>query len=393
MMAAIAASQVRPHSVLLLDKEERVGRKLMATGNGRCNLLNSGDFSGHYHGSGAECARRLLRQIPPGALLSLFRELGLCCREEEDGRVYPFSGQAGAVVDVLRAGCHRYGVESLCGAEVVRVEPVREGFRIGLVGGGTRLARRLIVAAGSKAAPSLGGGDGAYSLLKAFGHTVTPLRPALVPLKLPTESIRGLKGVRVQGNVGLWVDSKPVRSEAGELLFTEYGVSGVAAMQLARDVGIAIEAKRKAFLSICLMDAQTAREQVALRPSLFAGMVMEDFFVGLLHRRIGLCLLREVGLGAQDSVSQEAAFRLAPLLTDWRIPVLGTLPFSQAQCAAGGVPLMEFDPETLESRRMPGLYACGEALDVDGDCGGYNLMWAWVSGMTAGDSAARGKQS
>ncbi len=385
----MAASRTRPRSVLLLDKEERVGRKLMATGNGRCNLLNMKALEGHYHGGGAVCAMGLLRRTPAGALLSLFSELGLFCREEEDGRVYPYSGQAGAVVDVLRAGYQRNGVDTMCGAEAVRVVRKPEGFQICLRNGESRVARRLIIAAGGMAAPSLGGGDSGYNLLKAFGHTITPLRPALAPLKLPPERIRGLKGVRADGEIGLLVDGKPVRSEKGELLFTEYGVSGVAAMQLARDVGTALAARRKVFVSIGLTDVNAAREQVALRTSLLAGLPFESFFVGLLHKRLGLCLLREAGLGMQDPISSDAARSLVPFLSDWRMPVLDTLPFAQAQCTAGGVPLEEFDPLTLESRLVPGLYACGETLDVDGDCGGYNLMWAWVSGLTAGESAAR----
>ncbi len=390
LMAAVAASRARPRAVLLLEKEARAGRKLMATGNGRCNLLNMEAQERRYHGTGAGAAGALLAQTPPDALLALFASLGLHCREEGEGRVYPYSGQAGAVLDVLRMACDRQGVQTRCGAEVLRVARVGDGFEIALSGGETYQAGRLIAAGGGMAAPSLGGGDSAYGLLRGLGHTVTRLHPALAPLKLPADSIRGLKGVRCPGEIRLLADGKPLRAERGELLFADYGISGVAAMQLAREAGEALVARRNVQASIGLVDAETARAQAEARASLFAGEPLESFFTGLLHRRVGLCLLREAGLAPQAPVTREAALALAPLLSDWRLPVLGTLSFAQAQCTAGGVPLTEFDPATLASRRTPGLYACGEVLDVDGDCGGYNLMWAWVSGWTAGGSAAAG---
>lgn len=388
LMAAIAASGMRPHSVCLLEKEARVGRKLLATGNGRCNLLNMDVSAERYHGSGSGAALSLLRRMPPECLLAEFARMGLRCREEKEGRVYPFSGHAGSVLDTLRAACARGGVTIQTDTEVTRIERAAEGFLLHTAAGGRLTANRVIIAAGGRASPSFGADGGAYTLLSSMGHTIAEAFPTLAPLKLPPERIRGLKGVRTQATLTLFVGEPIARVERGEALFTEYGLSGVAAMQLSRLAFEALRERRQPSLRITLMETDAAEAEVRLRRELFSGEPMESFFTGLLHARIGACLLREAGVSPQEPVTEQTASRVLPLLSDWRLPVLGILPFQHAQCTAGGAVLSQFNPETLESLRVPGLHACGEAMDVDGDCGGYNLMWAFASGIAAGKSAA-----
>lgn len=388
MMAAIAASRARPQPVLLIEKEARVGRKLLATGNGRCNLLNLRLSKSRYHGSGAHVAHALLERHSPGELLKIFQSLGLCCREESEGRVYPYSGQAASVLDVLRYGCARSQVTIVNNAAIARIERSADGFRLMSTDGAVLLCKRLILAGGGRASPSLGSDGSLYSLLSSLGHTITPTYPAIVPLTLPKEPIRGLKGVRAQVHLRLWVDGKHAHQEEGEALFTEYGISGIAAMQLGRHVQIARAKGRQTVLSIGLVPADMAGHLLPERVSLLEGEPMETFFTGWLHPRVALCLLREAGISGQAPICQSSAAPLLPLLSDWRVPVTGTLDFSHAQVTAGGALLSEFSPQTLESLLVPGLYACGELLDVDGDCGGYNLMWAWVSGLVAGRAAA-----
>jgi predicted Rossmann fold flavoprotein len=382
LMAAATASLSQP--VLLLEKEARAGRKLLATGNGRCNLLTLRPERARLHGGGADAAWALMQKIPPRAVLSRFEAMGLCWREEAEGRVYPASGQAGAVLDVLRAACERQGVRLRTGAEVLRLSRERGGYGLHLPGGEMLLARRVILAGGGRAAPTFGADGQAQRLLNALGHPLVPMAPALAPLKLPTDRIRGLKGVRAQATLALSVDDRPAATERGEALFTEYGVSGVAAMQLSRRAGEALAAGHSPRLTISLMTPEEANAQTALRVSLLSGATMQGYFTGLLHARIGLCLLREAGIAPDAPVTPEAARRVEPLLTRWMLPITGVLPFAHAQVTAGGLDMAAFDPETLESRLLPGLFACGEALDVDGDCGGYNLLWAWVSGAVVG---------
>lgn len=386
LMAAIAASRVRPHSVFLLEKEARVGRKLLATGNGRCNLLNASPEAGRIHGSGKEAALPLLMDAP-NQLPSYFASLGLRCREEGEGRVYPYSGQASAVLDVLRAACDRLGVTTATDAQITGISHQQGVFSL-YSAEGTYQAQRVILAGGGKAAPSFGADGNAYALLTAFGHQLLPTFPSITPLKLPLDRIRGLKGVRAPVRLALHIHGQPAQQESGEGLFTDYGLSGVAAMQLGRWVQTAKAGKKPCDLSIELMPFQAAAEEAARRGELFAGEPLETFFTGLLHKRIGLCLLREAHLSPQDTISAATVKKLLPLLSDWRMPVLGTQPFANAQVTAGGISLDGFHPQTLESLLQPGLYACGEILDVDGDCGGYNLMWAWASAIAAGEAAA-----
>lgn len=389
LMAAIAAARVRPHSVMLLEKEARVGRKLLATGNGRCNLLNMRIGESSYHGGGAETAKALLRLRTPAALLSHFESLGLTCREEAEGRVYPFSGQASSVLDVMRLACARAGVQTRTEASVTSIRKIPDGFALTLHGGERIMAQRVILAGGGKASPAHGSDGSGHALLAALGHTITPTFPAIVPLKLPVQAIRGLKGIRTPVRLTLYVQDKPVHTEDGEALFTDYGISGVAAMQMARYVQEALAARKKPMLSISLMSEKNAACEVERRAAVLAGETMTDFCTGLLHRRLGECLLRAARIDPAAPVTGQAANALLPYLHDWRLPVEGTLPFANAQVTAGGADMAEFDGETLVSIRVPGLYACGELLDVDGACGGYNLMWAWASGLTAGEAAAR----
>lgn len=388
MLAAIAASRVRPHSVVLLEKEARVGRKLLATGNGRCNVLNATIAPNCYHGTGAGVALDLLKRMPPSQLLSFFQSLGLTCREEAEGRVYPYSGQASSVLDALRFACGRLDVETRTESPVKGITRTADGFALSLSGGATLRAEQIIIAAGGKASPSFGADGDSHRLLASLGHAITPLFPAIVPLKLPTDRIRGLKGVRAQARLTLLQDENPLQTEQGEALFTDYGISGVAAMQLGRRVNETAPQAGALALSIQLLPKPLAREEMARRTDLYRGQPMENIFTGLLHKRIALCLLRETGLSPQAAVTETEASPLLPLLSDWKLPIQGTLPFAHAQVTAGGAALDGFDPQTLSSRAVPGLYACGEALDVDGDCGGYNLMWAWASGLVSGQAAA-----
>lgn len=388
LMAAIAASRVRPHSVLLLEKEVRVGRKLLATGNGRCNLLNMRLDKGHYHGSGAHIAQNVLERMTPAWLLDAFAAIGLVCREESEGRVYPFSGQASAVLDSLRLACDRQGVQVLTETPVSQIRMDQDRFHIQIAGQQPILADRVILAGGGKASPSLGSDGSALKLLARLGHTLTDTFPAIVPLRLPSDRIRGLKGIRMQATLTLHVDQSPVHTERGEALLTEYGLSGIAAMQLARETNLALARQQQVTVQIQLMDPQSASALVAFRSNAFREQPMERFFTGVLHKQLGATLLREAGLLAGTPISEASTRPLIALLSDWRLPVLGTQPLAQAQVTAGGALATEFDPQTLASYLIPGLYACGEILDVDGDCGGYNLMWAWASGILAGQSAA-----
>ena len=388
---ALAGSGAR---VALLEKQPRVGRKLLSTGNGRCNFTNLRATAANYHGS-ADLARAALAVWPPERIVETFRGLGVFPRPDAEGRVYPASNQAAAVLDALRLRADEAGCETLCDFAVAELR-CRKGLFVARAADGRAVeARFALVCAGGLAAPKLGAcGDG-YRLLEAFGHRITPRRPALTPLKTPPEAVRALKGLRVQGRFRLYVDGVCRAEEAGEALFADAGVSGIAAMQLARPAGEALARGRRVALEFDLwpdgtdQSSQSPQSPEAALNALCRALPerpAEDLLTGLVPKRVGQALLKAAGVAPltrpAKSLTDAERRAVAAQLRGWRLPVTGVQGFEQAQVTAGGADGRDFDPATLESRRAPGLFAAGEVLDVDGDCGGFNLQWAWASALT-----------
>ena len=384
LMAGCALSRAGRH-VVVLEKQDRVGRKLLSTGNGRCNLSNLNAAPARYHGS-RQAVRMALRAWPPKKVLEIFEGLGIPCSADDEGRVYPLSRQAASVLDALRLGCDENGAETLTGFAVTGLSRDGRAFTAVAADGRRVRGRTALVCAGGLAAPKLGAcGDG-HRLLEALGHAVTPRFPAIAALKTPPEAVRGLKGLRAEVSLALLVDGQAVREEAGELLLTDYGLSGIAAMQLARSANEALRAGRRCAARIDFAPGRDARALLEARRDSLPRRAMEDFLNGIVPRRLGQTLARAAGLELSLPAARLDAARLgalAAVLSGWTLPVTGTQGFDQAQVTAGGASLKDFDLRTLESLRVPGLYAAGEVLDVDGDCGGYNLHWAWASALTA----------
>ena len=376
--------------VVLLEKQPRVGRKLLATGNGRCNLTNLDAAPEHWHGDAAAAARTLAL-CPPGRVLRFFESLGVPARVDGEGRAYPMSGQAASVLDALRLSAAERGAELRTDSAVERVARGRGGFAVSVAGAGEPLrARTVLIAAGGLAAPKLGAcGDG-FRLLEALGHRSTRRSPALSPLRTAPGAVRALKGQRVECAVCLEVDGRAVRSERGEVLFGDDRLSGIASMQLARGAGEAFRAGRSVCAALDLMpDVKDARALLADRAARLPKRANEDLLTGIVPKRVGMELIKAAGLSLAapaGGLSGPELGALARLMKRWRFPLTGVEGFEQAQVTAGGVELREFDPETMGSRRVPGLYAAGEVLNVDGDCGGYNLQWAWASALVAADA-------
>ena len=387
MVAALTAAESKNRRVLLLERQQRVGRKLLATGNGRCNLTNTEASPARYHGAGADFVRPALEAFPPEAALGFFRELGLVTVEEPGGRVYPLSDSANSVVDVLRFALDAAGVElrAACPARALRREK-QGGFSV-VTDAETLRADKLIVACGGAAGAKLGGvGDG-YELLAMLGHKRTALYPSLAPILTEPEYPRALKGVRADCRLRLDGGGETLAEAAGELQFTETGVSGPAAFDLSRAAsvggkGLTISAD---FFRDWPADAVPAL--LRARRSRFPALNASEALTGMLHNRLGRMLVKYAGLDANaplSSLSDGDLDRLAQSCRDFRLAVRGVAGFDAAQVTAGGVRTSGFNPETLESWFVPGLFACGEVLDVDGDCGGFNLQWAWASGRLAG---------
>ncbi len=387
MAAALAASENADAQIILMERQARLGRKLQATGNGRCNLTNLHAAHGGYHGDEASFADFALAQFPPEAALSWFRSLGLFTVAEASGRVYPYSDQANSVVDILRFALEQENITVKLGFEAEKVKKTAAGFRIEAKEE-TVECDKLIIACGGLAGTKLGGTMSGYKLLRSFGHKCTKLRPALVQLKTGWNGVGGLKGVRANCHAVICHNGEPFSESTGELQFTEYGLSGPVMFEISRDV-----CQGPGEWS-CRLDFLPQWEESALTEELLrrknTQLPSSELLTGILHNRLGRVLTQTAGVSINRKIAELSDYDLrlvAKTVKAFEVSLTEPMGMDSAQVTAGGIVTKEFNEKTMESRLMPGLYACGEVLDIDGDCGGYNLQWAWSSGFLAGSHA------
>ena len=386
MMAAITAAGEKDQHVILLERQQRVGRKLLSTGNGRCNLTNLHASADNYHGEDPAFVLPAMEQCSVEETLRLFSGMGLITKAEEGGRVYPLSNSANSVVDVLRFALEGAGAEIRTSSPVAEVRRNGNGFQIRLEEETLR-AEKVIVACGGCAGAKLGGVQDGYRILQSLGHTRTKLFPSLVQLTTRDNRYpRAMKGVKAQAKLTLSGDTDG--SGRGEILFTEKGVSGPAVFDLSRCVSVVPEGKID--LTMDFMEDHSEEEIVEMlkrRCESLPEKTAGELLVGMVHNRLGKMLVKYAGIDGSimlRELSEEELLLVARAMKGFRLAVKGTEGFEQAQVTAGGIRTSEFDPATMQSRLVPGLYACGEVLDIDGDCGGFNLQWAWSSGRLAG---------
>ena len=388
MAAALAAAE-EGAQVLLFERQARVGRKLLATGNGRCNLTNLHAEPSSYHGEEPSFASAALQRYDVKETLVWFEKMGLYTVAETSGRVYPYSDQANSVVDVLRFGLQRPNITLLSGVEVSKIRKTEGGFRVE-ADEESWDCDRLIIACGGLAGTKLGGSMSGYKLLRSVGHKVTRLRPTLVQLKSSWGGCVSLKGVRAECAAAIYHEGALHSRSRGELQFTEYGLSGPVIFEISRDVC------QKPGRWFCRLDLLPDMDSCELKRRLLerkkTSLTCEDLLTGILHNRLGRVVTQTVGISGYVPVAQleeQEICMVCDAVKAFEIELTEPMGMDSAQVTAGGIVTSEFDPQTMESRLVPGLYACGEVLDIDGDCGGYNLQWAWSSGRLAGTSAAR----
>ena len=380
MMAALTAAQDPNNTVTLLERQNRVGRKLLATGNGRCNLSNLHCDVSHYHGSDPAFVEPALVRFPVEHTLSFFKSLGLLTVAEPSGKIYPFSNQANSVVDVLRFALTRLHVDVRCGCEVLSIGKKARGYNV-KTQEEAFFCDKLIISCGGAAGSKLGGTDFGYRLLSSMGHTSSPIAPALVQLKTDTSYTRALKGVRADAGLTLKRNGCNILENRGEIQFTDFGISGPAVFEISRHA----QAGDLVLLDLLRpMDEEELTHFLLHKQALSAEEPAEDFLTGLLHNRLGRVVIQAGGWPLAQKVSLIDCRKLAHLIKYFPLPVAGLMGLEQAQVTVGGILTSEFRADTLESRLHPGLFATGEVLDIDGDCGGFNLQWAWSSGMLAG---------
>lgn len=393
LMASCAAGEGKEKPrLLLLEGQKKAGRRLLATGNGRCNLSNRYAAPEKYHGDTEKIAS-LLERYSPKAVEGIFRKWGLLCREESEGRMYPYSLQASSVLSLLLGKAQENGASILCEKKVSSVTGQKGSFRIACDKESFE-AKRIVFASGGLSYPSLGGNSSGWEILQFLGHSVTPAFPSLVQLLTEKKFVSSLKGARCRGRVTLYLDKEPTASSEGEIQFTDKGLSGICVFEISRIYGeYAQKGGRNAELSCDLMPAYSLkdissylRERVRSRD-----LPVEELLDGALQYQVGRNLLRRTLPGKVRVCGElrgEEIAAVAREIKDFRFPVIGSAGWETAQVTAGGIPLREINLQTMESRRCPGVYLAGELLNIDGDCGGYNLHWAWATGHLAGISAA-----
>lgn len=375
--------------VTVLEKMTRVGKKLLVTGNGRCNITNMNSARSGYRGD-TDFAKTALSRFTPESNIEFFNSLGLYTRTEEDGRVYPLSNQASSVLDALRFECERLGVKFVCDYRAVHIKEAVTAFSRKIVINNRDRFDYVIVASGGKAAKIHGTDGDSYDLLKMLGHTVTPIAPALVSLNC-LDFTKSLKGIRSVCGVELIIDGKPEYKNFGEVQFTDYGLSGIPIMQLSRFVSMSPSNNIQIYLDLTPdFSKEKLHEYLISRREKDTGLC-ENMLSGIINKQLCITVMKECNIAVNrrvNTLNDGEINNLLNILKCWKINVKNSRSFEYAQATAGGVKCCEFDPETMESRLVDGVYCCGEALDVDGDCGGYNLQWAWSSGRTAGRSIA-----
>ncbi len=365
-------------SITVYESADRVGKKILVTGNGRCNMMNENELP--YFGG--EFANFALKRFNTESNLSFFASMGLYTRSDSEGRIYPLGNQASGVLDALRFECERLGVRFVCSQAVTAVKKNGNGFEVC----GKRYDK-VVLACGGKAGVK---GYQSYDLLKNLGHGVISPSPALTKINVKdTKYVKQLKGIRHKGELNLYVDGRRRAFESGEVQFTDYGLSGICVMQLSsyitreksKDIRITFDTAP---------DFSYAELECAVgRISVNRNLLCENLLTGFMPKKLGSIILKVCGVSLNDSVSSLSERQIKNIVSTAKrlnFDVDSVRGFEDAQVTAGGADTRQFSSKTMESKKHKGLYCIGEMLDVDGFCGGYNLMWAWSSGRLCGDS-------
>ena len=374
--------------VMLFEALPRCGKKILATGNGRCNLTNRFAENTPYGGD-RDFAKTVISQFTPEDTIDFFNSLGLLCRTEDEGRVYPMSGQAASVLDALRFENERLECEIITDTKITSIKKKGKKFILN----DKFFADAVILATGGKAAPKQGSDGSGYPLAQSLGHTVTKIYPALVPLTAKGDFFRSLKGIRAEGNICMTLDGRKLGEEKGEIQFTDFGISGIAVMQLSSAACVLTAKRKKPLIHINFVPEMSAKELFSfLWETAKKDSTAENLLSGIVPKRLGQVIMKmsiqkPLTCSSKELTKAEIS-KAVQNLKDFTVEITGTRGFDNAQICTGGVKCSEFDSRTMMSLITENFFAAGEVLDVDGICGGFNLQWAWASGIIAGKSAA-----
>ncbi len=393
LAAGIAAAR-EGAQVTICEHMDRVGKKILSTGNGRCNLTNLSLRAEHYRCSQKQFPMKVLDRFSVWDTLTFFDEIGIVTKNK-NGYIYPNSEQAAAVLDALRLEAEHLGVRMVTACQIERVTCSGKGMFQIQTDQGMFSGDRLILATGSKAAPVTGSDGSGYELARKLGHRIITPLPALVQLRCQGNFLKQLAGIRCEAVVKLKSDGKVLAADSGELQLTDYGVSGIPVFQISRFASVALQNGRKVSVVLDFLPSKSMedmRQFMEQRIRRLSYRNARDFLTGVLNKKLAAVLIRQARIPADlpaGKITPQMQTELIRNIKQFELPVTATNSFEQAQVCCGGVDTREVRPESLESKLVPGLYLVGELLDVDGICGGYNLQWAWSTGIIAGRCAGR----
>lgn len=376
-------------TVNVYDRNPRVGKKILVTGNGRCNFTNENVTECNFHGDSAFAFSVYSRFTSSGAQ-EFFHSIGVFPKADAAGRVYPMSFQATAVLDALRQECSKLGINEICDTKITDVRKNGNGFILN----NEIFADKIILATGGKAAPVQGSDGSGFGLLRPFSVECAPLLPALTAL-ICDRFTKSLKGIRAQGKIALKCDGKIIAEDTGEIQYTDYGLSGIPSMQVSRFAAVALNENKTVFAHVDSAPSFTAEE---LKNELMAivrnnpDMPVEMLLSGIIPKKLGTFILSECSLNLSLTVGKLNVAVIEKIVTavkNKKYKICSVKGFSDAQVTAGGIRASEINPGTMELKKIKGLHVAGEIVNVDGDCGGYNLQWAWSSAYVAGTSIVR----
>lgn len=388
LMAAIICAR-QNNKVVVIEKNNKAGRKILATGNGKCNYTNRVQNEKYYRSSNKGFPNKVFSEFDVNRTIHFFESLGIHPKEV-NGYLYPSSEQSQSVVQVLEMECKRLGVEIYYEHNI---KEIRKPFFTLVSDHKTFHGHKLILAAGGCASPNLGSDGSGYNIAKNFGHSIIKPLPALVQLVSLQKYCKMISGVRVPAKVTVNSNGKILEREEGEILFTQYGISGIPILQISRYVSQALDEGQRVNLSIDFMPKINKEESYKLlinRKNRAKGKTCEEYLIGLFNNKLSLVLLKESKIDKDkkvSSLSNQDIDKLNTNIKEFNMTINDTKGFENAQVTAGGVNTKEVNPITMESNIIKDLYFAGEIVDVDGTCGGYNLQWAWSSGYVAGLNA------
>lgn len=382
--------------VAIIEGTDRIGKKILTTGNGRCNISNANINCNRYHSENLHFSKNILDSFTVKDTIDFFAYLGLPLITIDGGKMFPMSLQASSVLDILRFALEERKIPVYINTKAKEIIKKDNRFIIYSTDSSTYECEKLIIATGGKSAPKTGSDGSGYTLAKQLGHSIITPVPALVQLKLSYNRLKALSGVKFDGNAEIFINDKFVQKEFGEILFTDYGISGPPILQLSRIASNGISKNDKISIIIDMLptiEVKALNDFLNNHWSVFASRSVYDSLIGIINKKVIPIILKEATIEDVHksccNLNWKEKNALSALLKHWKFQVSDTNSFANAQVTAGGINTNEINAKTLESNIVPNLFFAGEVLDIDGDCGGYNLQWAWSSGAVAGKNASK----